>query len=517
MRLITIGITGVTGAMGGEVLSHLMEAFPEAKIKVLVRNYKKRHLKRFISSLLRKGKNQIEVIDGSLEDKDIILSFVKDCDYIIHNGAMIPPKADHDEEQCYKSNFIGTKNIVDSIEESGQAEKTKLVHISTVALYGNRDSKHPWARMGDPVMVSAYDYYGASKARAEHYVLESNIKNWVVLRQTGILHKYFLTNNLNDGLMFHTVWNGPLDWVTDRDSGLMIEHLVEKDLKGQLEGFWCNDYNITGGPKCRETGYETFKAGFDLMGGAVEDFFNPNWNIPRNFHGVWYTDENVLNDWLDYQSEDLETFWKRMRKIDWYFKFGKIIPVKLLRKIVIERLLSNSNAPMKWINDNDEGKIKAFWGSREEFEKIPSTWENYPLLCKGKDEKGKPLDYKKLLESGSKKKYILNHGYDEKKKDEELTLKDMKEAAAFRAGKCLSRKMKKGDLQTKLEWKCHNGHTFTAKPFTVLKAGFWCPECCLPGPIWQYDKLSQKIPFYAQVHYDTHSKKEDNVYPLGEE
>ncbi|MDE6719802.1 MAG: hypothetical protein K2J68_08115, partial [Treponemataceae bacterium] len=47
--------------------------------------------------------------------------------------------------------------------------------------------------------------------------------------------------------------------------------------------------------------------------------------------------------------------------------------------------------------------------------------------------------------------------------------------------------------------------------------GHWCPECCQGIPNWQFDKLAAKIPFCAQVWYDTHRKDEiDNVYPYSE-
>ncbi|MBQ9238698.1 MAG: NAD(P)-dependent oxidoreductase, partial [Treponema sp.] len=392
---------------------------------------------------------------------------------------------------------------------------TRLVHISTVAVYGHRDWKHPWARMGDPVLISAYDYYGASKALGERAVLESDIENWVVLRQTGTLHKKFMTNNLNDGLMFHTVWNGPLEWVTDTDSGRLIQHLIEKELRGELNGFWKNDYNICGGTGCRETGYDTFKAGFALMGATPEQFFRPHWNIPRNFHGVWYTDSDELNGWLDYQREDIATFWKQMQKRCWYYKGGKIVPAALLRKIVIERLLSNSNAPLKWVRSNDTGRIQAFFESKEKFDAIPTEWEHYPLLIHNRTETGM-IDYGALLQSGDNPLYVLDHGYDESKPTTELSLADMQQAAQFRGGTCTSTAMTTGDLFTPLAWKCHNGHEFTARPFTIIRAGYWCPHCCMP-PRWTYDQEVPHIPFYAQVYYDTHSVEESNrSYPLSE-
>ena len=222
---IVVALTGATGAMGGEVLAHLLDSENISEIRLLVRNPAKS--RSFFKSLLKKGKDKITIVQGSLTRRDDIVQLVQGSDYVIHCAAVIPPKADHNPDNTIKVNYEGTKLIVDAIKESGRADEIKLVHISTVAVYGNRDYHHPWARMGDPVMSSAYDYYSAAKIKGERYVLESGLKNWVVLRQSAVYHKYFLTNNMNDGLMFHTCWNAPFEWVTDRDSGLMIKNLID--------------------------------------------------------------------------------------------------------------------------------------------------------------------------------------------------------------------------------------------------------------------------------------------------
>lgn len=513
-KKITVALTGANGSMGGEILSHLLDSENNYEIRLFL-HITTNHFKKFFKSLLKKGKGRISIVYGNLQNYSDVEKFVQGADYVVHCAALIPPKADHNPKNTFETNFVGTKNIVDAIKSCANADKIKLVHISTVAVYGNRDYHHPWARMGDPVMSSAYDYYSASKIKGERYVLESGLKNWVVLRQTAVYHKYFMSNNLNDGLMFHTCWNAPFEWITDKDSGLMIKNLVDFDLSGKLNGFWQNDYNIGGGASCRETGFETFNYGFALMGASAEKFFEPYWNIPRNFHGVWYTDSYVLEDWLHYRTETSQDFWNRMKKQLWYYKLGRIVPSKLIRKIVIERLLTNSNAPMNWIRLNKKGRIDAYFGGKEEFEKLPKTWDAFPILQKGQTPEGK-IDYADLLDESKAERFKLNHGYDESKADCELSEEDFKNAAEFRGGELISTNVKKGDLFTKLEWQCHNGHKFLSTPFTILKAGFWCPECCEALP-WAFDKASAHIPFYAQVWYDTHKKSEENnVYPYDE-
>ena len=111
-----------------------------------------------------------------------------------------------------------------------------------------------------------------------------------------------------------------------------------------------------------------------------------------------------------------------------------------------------------------------------------------------------------IMMRGPKKQAIVV-----RKPDGELDIEDMRGAAAYRGGKCLSGSMTKGDLYTKLQWECHDGHTFWASPYTVLKAGHWCPVCCQPEP-WDFDRLAKFMPFYAQVWYDTHAREENTEY-----
>ena len=54
------------------------------------------------------------------------------------------------------------------------------------------------------------------------------------------------------------------------------------------------------------------------------------------------------------------------------------------------------------------------------------------------------------------------------------TIEDMQKLAIARGGKCLSTTYK--NLETKLRWLCHLGHTWQARPSHV-KAGAWCPSC----------------------------------------
>jgi hypothetical protein len=55
------------------------------------------------------------------------------------------------------------------------------------------------------------------------------------------------------------------------------------------------------------------------------------------------------------------------------------------------------------------------------------------------------------------------------------------------------------------------GHEFEARPYTVLKAGHWCPDC--QPPPWDWGQEARRNPFFAQVWYTNHGPEESNFYP----
>ena len=508
---VTVAMTGASGNMGVETLKQVLELECVDKVKVLLVNEKRERKDR--RRWQRLYGDRIEVIFGDVAVLDDCKRLVQGSDYVLHLAAVIPPKADHYAKETDDCNRIGTENLVNAVCELGD-KQPKFVHISTVAIYGNRDYKHPWGRIGDPLLPSAYDEYATTKIKGERYVLDSDLKCWVVLRQTGILYEKMVVQNMGDGLMFHTCYNVPIEWVTAKDSGLMMKHLVERDVEGTLGDFWKKCYNIGDGPNARITGYETLDGGLKMIGGSVEKFMGPDWNATRNFHCMWFEDSRELNKILDFWNQSIDDYWAEIKKKYWYFAVAKALPAKLISGLALKPLLKNNNAPRYWLKHGMEGRVMAAFGSVKEAENLPKKWEEFNLLCKGKNpDDGSAVDYDDMRDEAKIKEhsYHLDHGYDESKSDSELDIEDMREAAAFRGGKCISQTMTKGDLYTKLEWECHDGHRFFASPYTILKAGHWCPVCSVPEP-WDYDRLSKDNPFFAQVWYDSHKKDENAEY-----
>ena len=504
--MIKIALTGATGNMGRETLIQLMK-LQNVTVKILALGTPKD------KTLLRKWqslyKSKLETVIGDVSKFECVKNFISGCDYVLNLAAVIPPHSDKNPINAKNCNLLGVQNIVKAIEET--FPQPKLIHISSVAVYGNRNYKHPWGRVGDPLLPSVYDVYASFKLHGERHVLDSNIKYWSILRQTAMLHENMLSDNMRDGLMFHTCFNSPLEWITARDSGKLISSILQKDISNQIPLFWKKVYNIGGGAENRCTGFDTFDDGFRIIGGSAKTFLNPNWHALRNFHGMWFFDGNVLENIFHYQKETVKDYWQEILRLHPYFKIAKILPCSLIKNIAIKRLIRDKNSPYRWIKDNDIGKIKAYFGSYDNIETLSSDWNQFPLLKNGNLPCGS-IDYKKLRDINSVQNHeLLSHGYDETKSDSELCLSDMQQVAKFRGGKCLSPFMVKGDLYTKLLWQCHDGHKFYASPYTILKAGHWCIECTKLN-VWDYDKLAKKVPFYAQVWYDSHTQRENTTY-----
>ena len=460
--------------MGTATLKELARRTDRFHIILLARDSGKNHrkLRPYLDN------PDITVVWGDMMNKKDVEWCVTQADMVLHIGGMVSPMADHFPEKTLEVNTGSTRNIVDAIKARNNPDDVRLVYIGSVAQMSNRAEPYHWGRAGDPVMASDFDYYGVSKIKAERIVAESGLKYWVSLRQSGILHPGLFQRG-SDPITFHVPLRGVLEWATVEDSGRLMANLCEDSVP---EEFWRNFYNIGSGDAYRLSNYE-FET---LILGAVgsprpEKIFDTDWFATRNFHGCWYIDSDRLEELVPFRENvPVEDYFKRMVKdASWWVRLAPLAPAPLVKAMMRRVAKTRDLGTLNWIKRKDcEDKIRAFYGSREERAKIPS-WENFDLT------------------PPSKEYILLDHGYDEEKKEEELEIEDMRGAAEFRGGKCLSEEMTPGDLDTTLEWECCYGHRFKASPRVVLKGGHWCPDC-LPAP-WRYKEEAKHNKFIAQV------------------
>ncbi|KAH0788235.1 NAD(P)-dependent oxidoreductase [Histomonas meleagridis] len=437
---------------------------------------------------------RVTIIWGDLKNYSDVKKAIDGCNYILHIGGLVSPRADFLPKETFATNVTAAENIIKAVKEQPNPDDIKVVYIGTVAQTGDRNEPIHWGRCGDPINISIYDHYGVSKVQAERIFAESGLKHWVSLRQSGILHPGLLYNI--GPIVFHIVLRGVLEWATLEDSATLMCNVLDDSVP---ETFWRRFYNIGSGKEYRMTNYEFEEKILYSLGmghDAPKKIFEPNWFITRNFHGQWYLDSDELENILHFRHNIpiKEYFNDIKRKSPLLFRlsflFGNFIGKEFMRFIANDKRFGT----LSWIKNKDEKRISAFFGSYKEWESLPKTWD------------------KTDLSRPSEKAIVLNHGYDETKPIDELNINDMKEAAKFRGGECLSNEMKLGDLFTKLKWKCAFGHIFDMTPNIILKGGHWCPEC---DPIpWNYDEIAKVNPFFAQVWNPLHNKEENNYYDM---
>ena len=354
-------LTGATGVMGAAGLRELRKSGLH-DITLLVRDSKKN--RRFVAPM-----SDVRVVWGDLRDYAAVRRAVEGADIILHVGGMVSPAADWHPELCYKTNTEAMANIIKAVEKIGGKDRVKVVYIGSVAQYGPHDRPNHWGCASDPQIPASFDEYARSKVDSEKMLVESGIRNWVSLRQSGILHKGLL-GNASDPIAFHVPVEGVLEWATVEDSGRLLERVCRPEVP---ESFWGRAYNISSGPSFRLTNYEFECKILATLGlGRPEDIFEPYWFATRNFHGMWYRDSDDLENILRFRSGETADDWfaRLKRDLPWYMRLAPLAPKPLVKAFMGRVARSTPLSPLRWIAENDEPRIKAAWGSRTEWERI---------------------------------------------------------------------------------------------------------------------------------------------------
>ena len=485
-------LTGATGTMGMWCLKDLLADGEKQDVVILARDSEKNHKK-----LAPYGEHPaLTVRWGDLSNYDDVLYCVMRADVILHVGALVSPAADYQPQEAMRVNFGSTRDIIRAIYESGGASTKKLVYIGTVAETGDRMPPIHWGRVGDPIKPSVFDYYAVSKIAAERAVIESGLTYWVSLRQTGIIGPAM--SEIDDAIMFHNCLDNVLEYVSERDSGTLVRNLCAFDRDGTLpESFWGHIYNIGGGESCRTDTWSMYEKLYGVLG--IQDLRNcmdPKWYATRNFHGQYYLDADKLESYLHFRSDSMQYYYDAyLAMLGNTVKTANLLcktrlGEKLIGGAMKKKFLKTARAEhgtVRFIEDNMEGHIAAYWGSREAWERIPDLYEIEHFK-----------DWDTVIP--------VDHGYDETKPESELTLADVQQAARFRGGECLSTEMQTGDWTGKLSFRCAFGHEFTASPRLVLEGGHWCDRC--ERESWNYYERAKRDPFFNQVWAPLHPEGE---------
>ena len=221
---------------------------------------------------------------------------------------------------------------------------------------------------------------------------------------------------------------------------------------------WRGFYNIGGGANSRVVNHEFMVKSMAAIG--VRDFrtiLRPNWLATRNFHGQWFADSDRLDALIPFRHQSLDVFFNELpRHIPTAVRlFAQHFPRAIYRRI--KRMAEAPGGPLHWLAGGDEARIRAYFGSREAWDRIPATWDEFELA------------------QPSREPALLSHGYNETKPKNAWTIGDLRAAATFRGGRCHADTA--GDPYEPVLWECALGHRFDMTPNLHLAGGHWCPTC----------------------------------------
>ena len=504
-----VALFGASGTMGFQAFKELWKRRDQYDISILVlpseqglglfKAYERKAGLRSVQGSGVSEKNGFKIVWGDAVNYADVVETIRGANWVLNAMAYISPMADYRPELARAVNIDAVKNIIKAIQaEPNGAERIHYVHTGTVAETGNRPVGIHMGRVGDPLNPSVFDYYAVTKIAGEQLALESNLRYWVSLRMTFIMPTtYKELQSLNDAIMFHMPFDARMENISDRDAGFGLVNCLDVP---DNSDFWRRVYNMGGGPSMRTTAYDHVAESYKSSGLDVRNCVERNWYAVRNFHMQYYEDSAILNEYLHYWRDTLESY---RRTIDEDTPFSMKMAAFLAKRFPSFRKQAEAgayaaskkmaethrNSPRYWYIHRNDRRIKAFFKSFEGYERI-NGWD---------------VDMPNIDLNAPWKR--LDHGYDESSK--QIGSNDLKSAAKFRGGKCLSKKWD-GNMYSPLDWECAFGHSFTARPFTVLKAGHWCPTC---EATWNGDEQAKRNPFFAQVWYADHDPDEQNVYP----
>jgi nucleoside-diphosphate-sugar epimerase len=297
-------LTGAAGNIGLETLKSLIDRNHDVTVLELDNSKNRRKLNPF--------KETVNIVYGSITDKELVNRLVNDKNAVIHLAAIIPPLADKKPELAKQVNFYGTLNIVEAIKK--QKNKPFLIYSSSISVYGDR-VENCYIKVGDPLKPSQGDYYAATKIATEKLIQKAGIP-YTIFRLTAIMQGHPKT----DPLLFHMPLDTKIEITSNIDAGEAFAKAIE--YKNELEG---KIFNLGGGEKCRTTYRDFLRNMFKIYGLNIH-YLKEMAFATKNFHCGYYQDADKLNDILHFQNDTLETYYDRVkRKTNKFLRFLSII------------------------------------------------------------------------------------------------------------------------------------------------------------------------------------------------
>ena len=166
-KKVKVALTGASGNMGERLFAYLLLEEHIEEVRIL------NHDPKGTKAILKANKkyiDKVKVFDGSIANKEVVSKLIDGVDYVFNLAAAIPPESDKFPLHAIEANEIGVKTLIECIETIKE-NQPKLVHTSTMGIYGDRCYKHLYGEVGDPLLISPFDLYALTKMRGDLMVM----------------------------------------------------------------------------------------------------------------------------------------------------------------------------------------------------------------------------------------------------------------------------------------------------------------------------------------------------------
>lgn len=284
-------LTGGAGTIGLHVLEQLLH---QHHIVTLIEIKNKKNIKR-----LRPYINRVELLWGSVTDKNLIKDAIEEKDAVIHLASLLPPYADNHKKESKKVNYYGTKNIVEAIALKNP--NCFLIFASSISVYGDRLSNYS-IKVSDELKINKDDHYAFIKEKTEKMIQGSPI-DYTIFRLSATMDIPKL-----DPLLFHMPLDTKLEITSARDAARAFVKAI--NYKAELNK---KVFNLGGGIRCRTTYRSFLKECFEIYGLNYKYLKEKNF-AKGNFHCGYYEDGDILNNILSFRHDTLTTYYKYLKE-----------------------------------------------------------------------------------------------------------------------------------------------------------------------------------------------------------
>ena len=307
-------VTGAAGTIGHLVVKKLLE---QEKYEITALDLKSnKAVKRF-----KVYKNKINIIYGDISDSVLMRSLIKDHDVIIHLAGVIPPFADIKQELSKSIDYDGTKNIIEQIKIINP--DCFLIFASTTCVYGRVDDNLE-LNVQSPVIVLEDDIFALTKLRCEE-TIKKELNNYTIFRLPAVF------NDLRvDAPMYNIPLSSEVEFITALDAATAFVNAVAKKRSVNKKIF-----NVVGGEKMR-VNFRHFVIYILKHYGLSFRYFVTMFLVDKNFYSGWYSDGDVANKILNFQSDTLDTYYKFIKR-----RSGKRVVQRIMAKPFIWMIKKN--------------------------------------------------------------------------------------------------------------------------------------------------------------------------------